>query len=109
MIDDPVRRRVAVDHTLIEVAASGAEILDRQVTDRDVAGVVGEGVIVNLPSVEDRTRRADESRAISRPNLRIPARTESVNAGSEPVRLVRTPEVDTRVTSGSDPYRSGRG
>src|SRR3954454_3653127 len=45
------------------------EVPDRQVLDRDIAGVLGEGVLVLALSIENRTRSTDVDRVVARDDL----------------------------------------
>ena len=82
----PVLTGVVVDRAFVH---RRNEVPDRQVLDGDVAGVLGEGVIVLALSVEDRARSTDVGRVVARDDLVVLTGAECVNARSEPVRLAR--------------------
>ncbi len=111
VVDRPARSRVDVHDPLVEVAAPRAEMLDRQIADRDVARRVSERIVVVVLAVDHRSWRANESCSRAGPDLRVPTGSEGVHAGSEPVRGVGSAPVDVRVVARADADRTcwGRG
>src|ERR1700722_20923627 len=84
---------------LVVVASVGPEVLDRQVADPHVPRLVGECVVVLMPSVEDGAGRPDERGAGGRIDLRVAAGAQRVDTGRKPVGRLRPAEVYRRVAA----------
>ena len=86
VLDHPPVGRVVVDHALV---VRRDETLHGQVADGDVAGGAAERVLVVLPAVEHRARRAEVAVPLLGDDLGVAVRLEPVLARPKPERGVR--------------------
>src|SRR6185369_9146041 len=83
VLDHPAVAGVVVDHAFV---AGRGEALDGQVGELDVRPVAGEGVLVDLPAVDDRAGGADVDVAVLGRDLVVLVVAEDVLARLEPER-----------------------
>src|SRR6185437_867136 len=108
MVNCPAGGRVDVDYALVEIAAAGAEVLDREIANGHLAGPAAEGVVVEVLSVDNGAGCADVPRIVAGVDLRVLAPAEGVHAGGEPVRGVALAPLDAGVVARADDDRALR-